>query len=159
MNVQPDEVKIRAARNHEAQCLSELAFRSKRYWGYDSEFMESCRDDLTYSSAQIDSPAFDFRVYEENALVIAFYALHHLPLGAAELEALFVDPPRIGCGIGRQLAEHAKKTATARSAKRIIIQSDPYAQSFYLALGARSIGSRESASIPGRYLPLFEFSL
>ena len=151
--------KIRVASKQEAGDLSDLAFRSKRYWGYDREFMESCREDLTYTPGKIDSPDFDFRVYEEDADVVAFYALHYLQPGVAELEAFFVDPPRIGSGIGRLLAEHAKKTATDRAVKRIIIQSDPYAQAFYLSLGARAIGSRESACIPGRYLPLFEFSL
>ncbi|MGI9203232.1 MAG: GNAT family N-acetyltransferase [Woeseiaceae bacterium] len=159
MTNQADGLKIRAARNHEAKRLSELAFRSKRYWGYDAEFMERCRDDLTYTSAKIDSPDFDFKVYEENVQVIAFYALHYLQPGVAELEALFVDPPRIGCGIGRHLAEHAKMTASERAVKKIIIQSDPNAQAFYLSLGGRFIGNRESVSIPGRYLPLFEFSL
>lgn len=159
MTAQVSGLRMRAARKQEAADLSELAFRSKRYWGYDQEFMESCRDDLTYSSAKIDSPDFDFRVCEEDARVVAFYALHYLQPGVAELEAFFVDPPRIGCGIGRHLAEHVKMTATDRAVKRIIIQSDPYAQAFYLSMGARAIGSRESASIPGRYLPLFEFSL
>jgi len=159
MTVRVDNFKIRTAAKQEARYLSELAFRSKRYWGYDRDFMESCRDDLTYTPARIDSPDFDFRVYEEDDHVVAFYALHYLQPGVAELEAFFVDPPRIGCGIGRHLAEHAKMTATDRAVKRIIIQSDPYAQAFYLSMGARAIGSRESASIPGRYLPLFEFSL
>lgn len=151
--------EIRAARKREAEELSELAFRSKRYWGYDQEFMESCRDDLTYTPAKIASQNYDFQVYEELARVVAFYALHYLQPGVAELEAFFVDPPRIGSGIGRRLTEHAKKTATDRDVKRIIIQSDPYAQDFYLAMGGRAIGSRVSDSIPGRYLPLFEFSL
>lgn len=151
--------RIRAARQEEAAGLSELAFRSKRYWGYDEEFMESCRDDLTYTPATICSPDFDFCVYEEGANVVAFYALHYLQAGIAELEAFFVDPPRIGCGIGRCLFQHAKTTATDRAAIQIIIQSDPFAQQFYLSMGAHAIGTRESDSIPGRYLPLFEFTL
>jgi len=150
---------IRAACKQEAEELSELAFRSKRSWGYDREFMECCRDDLTYTPVKIDSPSYDFRVYEEDAQMVAFYALHYLQPGVAELEAFFVDTPRIGSGIGRRLAEHAKLTATGRDVKKIVVQSDPYAQEFYLSMGARAIGNRESDSIPGRYLPLFEFSL
>jgi hypothetical protein len=33
-----------------------------------------------------------------------------------------------------------------------------HAAGFYAAIGARAIGSRESASIPGRELPLYELS-
>lgn len=159
MTMQANPFEIRAARKQEAEDLSKLAFRSKRYWGYDQKFMESCRDDLTYTPIKIGSPNYDFWIYEEDARVVAFYALHYVQPEAAELEAFFVDPPRIGRGIGRRLTEHAKMTATGRGVTRIIIQSDPYAQDFYLSMGARAIGSRESDSIPGRYLPLFELSL
>jgi GNAT superfamily N-acetyltransferase len=151
--------EIRAARIQEAEELSELAFRSKCYWGYDQEFMESCRDDLTYTPAKIASRDYNFQVYENDARVVALYALHHIQTGVAELEAFFVDPPYIGNGIGTRLLEHAKLTANAQGVNRLIIQSDPYAQEFYLLMGARAIGSRESDSIPGRYLPLFELSL
>lgn len=154
-----ERFEIRAARKQEAEELSELAFRSKRYWGYNREFMESCKDDLTYTPDMIASRNYDFHVYEEHARVVAFYALHYLQPDVAELEAFFVDPRRIGSGIGRRLTEHAKMTATGRDAKKIIIQSDPYAQAFYLSMGARAIGSRESEYIPGRHLPLFELSL
>ena len=40
-----------------------------------------------------------------------------------------------------------------------MIQSDPNAEGFYLAAGAKNIGVRESASIPGNQLPLLEIVL
>jgi hypothetical protein len=36
-------VATRRARPNEAAVLSELALRSKAYWGYSDEFMEQCR--------------------------------------------------------------------------------------------------------------------
>ena len=41
----------------------------------------------------------------------------------------------------------------------MIIQGDPNAKNFYLKVGAKLIGERESASIPGRYLPVFIINL
>ena len=41
---------IRAARSDEAGLLSEIAFRSKAYWGYSEEFMVSCREELTVTA-------------------------------------------------------------------------------------------------------------
>ena len=41
----------------------------------------------------------------------------------------------------------------------LTIQGDPNAEKFYLAAGARHSGTRESASIPGRFLPTFSISL
>ncbi len=57
------------------------------------------------------------------------------------------------------LIEHAKRTATALGAQRLVIQSDPYAARFYRAAGGAQTGESESASVPGRYLPTFEIAL
>ena len=39
------------------------------------------------------------------------------------------------------------------------IQSDPYAEGFYLAMGAVRVGELESTVTPGRMLPLLRFDL
>ena len=36
----------------DAAALSELALRSKGYWGYDATFLEACRDELTLTADQ-----------------------------------------------------------------------------------------------------------
>jgi GNAT superfamily N-acetyltransferase len=72
------------------------------------------------------------------------------------LDALFVEPAHIGTGIGRLLIQHALQTLADCGAVRLIIQGDANATEFYKAAGARQTGARESGSIPGRYLPLFE---
>lgn len=41
----------------------------------------------------------------------------------------------------------------------MLIQSDPNAKSFYLKVGGQLIGERKSASILGRYLPVFKIDL
>lgn len=41
----------------------------------------------------------------------------------------------------------------------LVIQGDPHAASFYHACGAKQIGAKVSASIPGRMLPLLEIEL
>src|SRR3546814_14021028 len=38
---------LRLAKSSECGSLSALALRSKAYWGYDSAFLQACRDDLT----------------------------------------------------------------------------------------------------------------
>ena len=58
-----------------------------------------------------------------------------------------------------KLIERAMQTARQRGAKRLVIQADPNAEPFYLSVGARRIGTRESASIPGRQLPLLAVEL
>ncbi len=150
---------IRVAAHSEAAAISSLAIRSKAHWGYSDEFMEACREELTWSESQIDSPDYEFYVYEAEGRIAGFYALEHLGPGDAELEALFVEPDMIGRGYGRTLIEHAKGRASALGIRRITIQGDPNAESFYKAAGGVRDGQRESSSIPGRFLPIFRIDL
>lgn len=150
---------IRHVHPEEAASLSALALRSKAYWGYSAEFIAACRAELTYSADQIQGDNFRFFVAENGGSLIGFYALGQLSIDELELEALFVDPPYIGKGYGRALIEHAKRTAAELGAAFLIIQGDPNAERFYRAAGGKPTGCRESASIPGRYLPTFAISL
>ena len=148
---------IRAARAGEAAALSDLAFRSKAHWGYSEEFMEACRDELSLSEHDLREHATHVLVADE--VVLGFYALERISDEAVELLHLFVDPSRIRRGFGRALMAHARATARAAGYRTLVIQSDPHATRFYESLGARSVGSRASASIPGRMLPLLELRL
>ncbi len=121
--------------------------------------MTACRDELTYSNSQIDSDKHEFCVCEAGGRIVGFYALEILGPIDAELEALFVEPELMGCGIGRMLIEHAKARAAALGIRQLIIQGDPNAESFYEAAGGVLDGQRESCSIPGRFLPIFRIDL
>ena len=50
-------------------------------------------------------------------------------------------------------------SAGSLNLKKIIIQADPNAARFYESVGAEVCGERESASIPGRMLPLYQLHL
>lgn len=155
----PDAHSIRPARVDEAHLLSDLALRSKAHWGYSPEFIERCRDELSYGEEELLAEHMCFFVLESAQRVVGFYALKRLSKSEIELEAMFVEPACIGSGFGRSLIEHAKTTAAALGAKQLIIQSDPYAERFYVAAGGVVTGTRESASIPGRYLPTLAIDL
>jgi RimJ/RimL family protein N-acetyltransferase len=153
-----DSVTIRPARPQEANVLSALALESKAYWGYSDEFMRAVRQELTYSEPMISDQRYDFRVCESDDTLCGFYALQRHAAGDFELEALFVLPRYIGKGIGRRLLQHANEAVAAAGGQRLVIQGDPHANRFYLQAGARRIGSRESDSIAGRELPLYEMA-
>jgi GNAT superfamily N-acetyltransferase len=151
--------RIRPAVTDEAAYLSELAMRSKAHWGYSPDFMNACREELTYTGEQIESEEFRFRVAEIDSTVIGFHAIEHLGDGLFELDALFVEPDWIGHGIGRALIEDACNSALLLGGTRMQIQGDPNAVAFYRAAGGVLTGTRESGSIPGRFLPTFEIML
>lgn len=62
---------LRSARADEVQMLSELALRSKGYWGYDAAFLEACREELTGRVADIESR--HVTVLEREGKVLGFY--------------------------------------------------------------------------------------
>ncbi len=149
---------IRPARAEDAEVLSDLAFRSKAHWGYADDFMEACRDELTYTPEQVASG--DFHVLDSDGRIAGFYALTKISPDTAELEAMFVEPERIGEGCGRALMQDAlSRAGSLEHIQRLVIQADPHAAEFYRRAGATLIGERPSDSIRGRTLPLFEIRI
>ncbi|MEE8276121.1 MAG: GNAT family N-acetyltransferase, partial [Alphaproteobacteria bacterium] len=78
---------------------------------------------------------------------------------AAEVSLFFVDPAAIGQGVGTRLWRHLIGEARRRGVERIVVESDPNAEGFYLAMGARTVGAVPSRSIANRLLPLMELAL
>jgi len=143
----------------DAGCLSRIAIRSKAYWGYSTEFMDACVEELSVSRAYIGNSNFHYVVAIVDEQIVGFYALEGLFGDEIELGALFVDPDHIGTGVGKALIEKAKQHAVNLGARKLNIQGDPNAENFYRAAGGKPTGSKESESIPGRYLPTFQISL
>jgi len=154
-----DTIAIREAVPNEAAYLSALALRSKAHWGYSQDFIQSCEQELTYHPSQIQDDKFHFAIAHRGSEIAGFYALEMLSARRFELVALFVEPKHIGKGIGRELIQHALNVVAVQSGETVLIQGDPNAEKFYLAAGAKQIGTRESGSIAGRFLPMFEIEI
>ncbi|MFF2616647.1 GNAT family N-acetyltransferase [Kitasatospora sp. NPDC058046] len=149
-------MEIRPARPEEAALLTGIALRSKACWGYDEAFMADCRAELTVDAGVIERSAT--AVAEDDGRVLGFVSLSGAP-PTGSLDLLFIEPESIGRGVGRALFERAKGLAVALGLSRLIIESDPNAEPFYLAMGAIRIGAVPSGSIPGRELPLLAVDL
>ena len=76
-----------------------------------------------------------------------------------DLSLLFVEPSAIRTGVGRTLFEAAIRLVERQGATSLSILADPFAAGFYQRLGAVKIGEAPSDAIPGRYLPLFEYTI
>jgi GNAT superfamily N-acetyltransferase len=148
---------IRRARSAEVAVLSRLALRSKAHWGYDADFLAACQDDLALSEEDIATSTV--YVFDGVDAPAGFYRLVLKDDGVAELDALFVEPTAIGQGIGSRLWRHAVSTATRLGCSEMVWQSDPQAEGFNLAMGARRDGESASTVMPGRMLPLMRFRL
>jgi len=145
-------MQTRLAAVSEILDLSTLALESKRSWGYDDDFIELCRAELTVSKVDVET-GMVFVAENEIGDVLGFYLLAEYP--RPELRMLFVSPDVIGLGIGKVLVQDALSIAKSRGWSSLIIESDPFAASFYEHLGAELIGASQSAAT-GRTLPLYE---
>ncbi len=150
-------VTLRPARPGEAADLTALALQSKAHWGYDAAFMAACRDDLTVRAD--DVRAHPCTVAAGGGRVLGFCSLRARADGDQQLEHLFVAPDAMGLGVGRALWDAAVRAAREVGAAALWLDSDPYAEAFYLKMGARRVGEAPSTAIPGRVLPLLRADL
>jgi GNAT superfamily N-acetyltransferase len=108
-------------------------------------------DDLLAGDQQVE-------VLEGSTGLLGFYRLRRLT-ELAFLEDLFVDPDAMGQGVGRQLFLRAASVAREWGAGVMEFESDPFAESFYLRLGAERVGMSPSQLLPGRSIPLMRYAL
>ncbi len=147
---------LRPGRAEEAADLTAVAFRAKAHWGYDGEFLEACREELTVTGN--DFTERRLRVADLHGRVAGFAVLDTSG-PYAEVVDLWVDPPCMGAGVGRALWEDAVAAARRAGQRQLRVEADPHAAGFYAAMGARRIGDVASGSIPGRSLPLLALDL
>lgn len=149
-------ISIRPAGLDEAQQLSALCWRSKAHWGYDSDFMEQCREALTVRDEWIRRGWVVVAELDGEIAGVAAIA----PDGPDfEIAVFFVDPPFMGKGVGGALFKASIARARSGQVGRLTILSDPNAVSFYRKMGAQLIGAEPSDAIAGRTLPLLEIDL
>jgi hypothetical protein len=71
---------------------------------------------------------------------------------------MFLEPRAIGRGYGRLMWNKAVEQANQAGFSRLTIESDRFAEPFYLAMGARRIGTTRSP-VDGAPLPLLQLRL
>lgn len=119
--------------------------------------MRQVKDELTYQATDLlNNPTF---VATDGVHLLGFYQLIKQSKQHGELEALFVDPAHLGQGIGQRLFDHMANLGRSLGMVEVVIQSDPFAEGFYLNQGCVRTGSRPSDSIAGRELPLLSYQL
>lgn len=140
----------------EAKKLTEIALKSKAYWGYSNEDLKTWKPDLKVSEKMIDELFVYKFIFDDE--IAGFYILNPPEEKAIELEMLFVLPVFIGKGIGKQLLVHSVQKAKKLKAKYITVLSDPNAVAFYQSQGFKIIDKKES-TIVGRFLPIMKLDL
>jgi GNAT superfamily N-acetyltransferase len=149
-------VQIRPARPQDAQALTDLAVRSEAHWGHDATFMDTFRRIYAVTPAFIErNPAF---LAEDARGLAGFYAL--VPEeGGLSLEYLFLEPDRLGEGLGRTLWQHMAAHCRAQGIREVRLVCGPEPKAFYLKMGAVETGEIESLVRPGRKVACMAFAI
>lgn len=148
-------IEIRRATAADAPALTRLAYAAVRYWRYPEALILQWKDALTLDEGMVDRCPVHCAV--AGGQVVAFHALGGE--GATRtLTHFWVEPERIGSGVGTRLFEHLLLTLRAEGASVLRIASDPHAEGFFRRMGAERLG--DVPSVPaGRTLPLLEYRL
>ncbi|WP_275184753.1 GNAT family N-acetyltransferase [Bradyrhizobium sp. CSA112] len=147
---------IRPPTIDELSVLSDLCFRSKAVWGYDVEFMEVCRGELSLEPRDLELTPI--AVAEHDGKPIGVAQLRVVD-DEADLLKLFVEPGALRSGTGKALLAWATDVAKKLGATRLTIEADPDAAPFYRRMGAYDVGQAPSGSVPGRMLPKLAMNL
>ncbi len=147
---------LRPPRPNELAAVTALCLRSKGHWGYDAAFLAACNDELTLTDADIEG---DPVVVAIDARGMAGVAQVSIDGTGCYLEKLFVEPERMGEGIGARLFRWSVETARRLGARELIVEADPDAAAFYRRMGCVDAGKAPSGSIAGRKLPRLTYDL
>ena len=152
------EISIERARPEQAVRLTQIASAAKSYWGYPAAWIDLWHNQLNIT-AQYISQQEVYVALDDEVVVVGFYALE----GGGDrcsLAHMWVEPKSLRVGIGRRMFRHAIGRAAELGVRRIEIESDPYAEGFYHAMGAETVGevTYQSHGVP-RCLPLLVYTI
>lgn len=154
-NLAGPALNIRAAKESESIFLSGLAMRSKSFWPYPPDYLEKCISVLKVTPEDIRN--WPVAVAELNGEAIGFYGLKPVS-GENRLDHLWIDPRLIGKRFGISLFQEAVLAAKRIGWNQFRIAADPYAEPFYLKMGAKNIGTVQSRIKPDLFLPHMEMN-
>lgn len=148
-------MEIEKANLVDNEILTEITKKSKAYWGYSEEQILKWNNNLTISKEYINKNQV-FKLLNDNK-IIGYYS-YIIEEKKIKLDNLFILPEHIGKGFGKFLINDFLKRMREEKFKRIILNSEPNAEKFYLKVGFKKIGEFET-SIKNRFMPIMELNL
>ena len=149
-------MKIKKATIDDNEILTEITKKSKAYWGYSEEQILKWDDSLTISKDYIEATS-TFKLLNDNK-TIGYYSYIIKEKNNVKLDNLFLLPEYIGKGFGKYLVDDFIKRMRNEKFEKILLDSEPNAEKFYLKMGFKKIGEFET-SIKNRFMPIMEMNL
>jgi GNAT superfamily N-acetyltransferase len=148
-------MEIAKARPEDSRVLTNIAFESKRHWGYPDEYFEVWKAELTITPEYIIKN--EVFVALSAGEIAGFYSLLESG-GETWLDHMFLKPAFIGKGMGTMLIRHMISVLGVRGIGKVRIYADPHAEGFYRKMGAE-LEKRVESSIKGRELPIYRLDI
>ena len=134
--------------------LNEISLKSKSYWGYPEDWLNSWEEDLTIGTDHINKHQ-TYKLLLEGEIV-GFCVIQENNK-EFQITHFWVIPRYIGWGFGKFLMEESLKKGI-NSPCKVKVESDPNAEGFYQKFGFKTVSQVESYP-KGRYLPVMEMVL
>lgn len=147
---------IEKANVKDSSALTDLTLRSKAFWGYSDQQMEEWTGDLEVSKNYIETN-WVYLIKIKNKSV-GYYSFQRISRSKVKLDNLFIDPSRIGTGLGKLLMDDFLQRVKRLNFEIITLDADPHAEAFYSKFGFKTIDQLPS-SVSGRTLPVMELRL
>jgi GNAT superfamily N-acetyltransferase len=150
-----DHVRIRPGRPEDGPRLREIAIAAKSHWGYDLDQVRGWGAGITVVP---EDGGKQILVAEDSAGAIAGWASVEQRPEAWWLDDLWVDPDRMGAGVGALLFREAARMARSTGAARMEWEAEPNAMGFYEKMGGRLFRDSEPTEW-GRVIPVMSIDL
>lgn len=149
-------MRIEKANITDNEILTSITKKSKAYWGYSAEQIQKWDKNLTISQDYIREHHV-FKLLLDD-LIIGYYSYIFKDEKVIELDNLFILPEHIGKGLGKYLVLDFLNRIKEEKIERVILDSEPNAESFYSKMGFVKIGEFET-SIKNRFMPIMEMKV
>jgi GNAT superfamily N-acetyltransferase len=146
--------RIRDSRAGDRDRLRDIMVAAKAHWGYEIAWVDRWAETGFIVPATPDSEVL---VAEVDQTVVGWSQL--VPRDdVGWLEDLWIDPSRIGTGVGGALFGRSAARARALNLKRLEWEAEPRAVGFYRRMGGRYVRSSGTIEL-GRVLPIMALDL
>lgn len=147
---------LRFATEDQSDLLSELAYRSEAYWGYDEAYMNRFR--LFYNVGKDFISHNTVCVLEGGSDIIGFFGLSE-KTEEWQLEYFYITASHIGKGFGCRLWNMLIQKCREMDISCFEFVTSPQAVPFYEKMGAETIGYVESLLMRGRMIPKLRYAI
>lgn len=155
-NIPPEEMIYLPAIVDDSEELTDLAFRSKRHWGYSNEAMELWNENLTITKDFINTHTVIKAVLGEDEIA-GFFSLEEIK-PTTRIVHFWIDTPYLRKGYGTYLFNYMLRYLKERHVEKATLVIDPNSFKFFEKKGGIIVNKIEH-KVKNKFLSIIEFSI